>query len=129
MTVPCSLIQYMTERLESKDRWVGALQQSEVARILINGPADPISGAHAAEGFASLGCTTGLPHCCWYPSSRQHASCIVSAESQTPICYRISCCSLLQLSALRSCASAKRGPDAPCLSTGGRIKHMLAANA
>ncbi|CAK0785774.1 hypothetical protein CVIRNUC_008985 [Coccomyxa viridis] len=45
------LIQYMTERLESRDRWVGALQKSEVARILINGPADPISGAHAAEGY------------------------------------------------------------------------------
>ena len=40
----------MTERLESKDRWVGAIQKSEVPRILINGPADPISGAHAAEG-------------------------------------------------------------------------------
>ena len=71
MTVPCcgkpvtvlrSLIQYMTERMESKDRWVGALQQSEVARILINGPADPISGAHAAEGYASLCCAAGLPH-------------------------------------------------------------------
>ena len=43
-------IQYMTERLQSKDRWVGAIQKSKVPRILINGPADPISGAHAAEG-------------------------------------------------------------------------------
>lgn len=40
----------MTERVQSKDRWVGAIQNSEVPRILINGPADPISGAHAAEG-------------------------------------------------------------------------------
>lgn len=44
------LIQYMTERLEGKERWVGAIQNSEVPRILINGPADPISGRHAAEG-------------------------------------------------------------------------------
>lgn len=43
-------IQYMTERLDNKERWVGALQRSEVPRILINGPADPISGAHAAAG-------------------------------------------------------------------------------
>ena len=43
-------IQYMTERVDNKERWVGAIQNSEVPRILINGPADPISGAHAAEG-------------------------------------------------------------------------------
>ena len=43
-------IQYMTERQDNKERWVGALQRSEVPRILINGPADPISGAHAAAG-------------------------------------------------------------------------------
>ena len=41
----------MTERVQSKDRWVGAIQSSAVPRILINGPADPISGAHAAEGY------------------------------------------------------------------------------
>ncbi len=40
----------MTERVDNKERWVGAIQNSEVPRILINGPSDPISGAHAAEG-------------------------------------------------------------------------------
>ncbi|CAL5228247.1 g11346 [Coccomyxa viridis] len=44
-------IQYMTERVDNKERWVGAIQNSEVPRILINGPSDPISGAHAAEGY------------------------------------------------------------------------------
>ncbi|EIE19625.1 alpha/beta-hydrolase [Coccomyxa subellipsoidea C-169] len=44
------LIKYIPQRLEHRDRWVGALQITEVPLVLINGPADPISGRHAAEG-------------------------------------------------------------------------------
>lgn len=61
------LIKYIPQRLEHRDRWVGALQNTEVPLMLINGPADPISGVHAAEGwelnfqFALLPCGNWLP--------------------------------------------------------------------
>ena len=43
----------MAQRREHAQRWVGALQAPEAPPlILINGPADPISGRHAAEGCA-----------------------------------------------------------------------------
>lgn len=48
------LIKYIPQRLEHRDRWVGALQNTEVPLVLINGPADPISGRHAADGYALL---------------------------------------------------------------------------
>ena len=47
------LIGYMAQRREHAQRWVGALQAAEAPPLLlINGPADPISGRHAAEGCA-----------------------------------------------------------------------------
>ena len=48
------LIKYIPQRLEHRDRWMGALQNTEVPLVLINGPADPISGRHAADGYALL---------------------------------------------------------------------------
>ncbi|CAL8471284.1 g10826 [Coccomyxa elongata] len=48
------LIKYIAQRVEHRDRWVGALQNTEVPLVLINGPADPISGLHAAEGYREV---------------------------------------------------------------------------
>lgn len=48
------LIGYMRERREQRERWVGALVGSTVPRRLVNGPEDPVSGAHAAERYLEL---------------------------------------------------------------------------
>lgn len=48
------LIRYMVERREQRARWVGALQQSSVPLTLINGSADPISGAHMVARLREL---------------------------------------------------------------------------
>lgn len=40
------LIRYMAERREQRERWVGALQRATIPLRLVNGSADPISGAH-----------------------------------------------------------------------------------
>jgi pimeloyl-ACP methyl ester carboxylesterase len=48
------LIDYIRERREYRSRWVGALQKTEVPMRLINGPLDPISGAHMAERYREL---------------------------------------------------------------------------
>ena len=45
------LIKYINERRANRDRWVGALSDSQCKIGLINGPADPISGRHAAEYY------------------------------------------------------------------------------
>ncbi len=44
-------IRYMAERRRHADRWVGALKNTTLPMMLINGLADPVSGAHAADGF------------------------------------------------------------------------------
>ena len=48
------LIRYMAERVEHRARWVGALQNTSIALCLINGLADPISGAHMVERYKVL---------------------------------------------------------------------------
>lgn len=48
------LLKYMAERRANRDRWVGALLDSRCQIGLINGPADPISGGHAAERYKEL---------------------------------------------------------------------------
>lgn len=48
------LIRYMQERKQFRDRWVGALQQTEVPLCLINGLADPISGRHMLERYLEI---------------------------------------------------------------------------
>lgn len=51
-----NLITYMNDRLEHRERWVGALVGSSVPLALINGSADPVSGAHMVERYKQLGC-------------------------------------------------------------------------
>jgi pimeloyl-ACP methyl ester carboxylesterase len=48
------LIHYMPERRRHRARWVGALQNARIPLKLINGPADPISGAHMVARYREL---------------------------------------------------------------------------
>ena len=48
------LIDYMKQRRQNRERWVGALGQSQVPIGLINGSADPISGAHMVARYKEV---------------------------------------------------------------------------
>ena len=48
------IIHYMVERVETRERWVGALQNSSVPLRLIVGLEDSISGAHMAHRYREL---------------------------------------------------------------------------
>jgi pimeloyl-ACP methyl ester carboxylesterase len=48
------LIGYMPERKTYRTRWVGALQQAFIPLKLIDGIADPVSGAHMVKRYQTL---------------------------------------------------------------------------
>lgn len=48
------LIRYILDRRRNRDRWVGALQKTAVPVRLINGPEDPVSGAHMVVRYREL---------------------------------------------------------------------------
>lgn len=48
------LIRYMSERERYRERWVRALQHTTISIRLINGLADPISGAHMVKRYKEL---------------------------------------------------------------------------
>lgn len=48
------LIGYMQERVDRRERWVGAMQASALPLKLIDGTADPISGAHMVQRYRQL---------------------------------------------------------------------------
>ncbi len=48
------LIGYLAERRRHRERWVGALQRTQVPLRVIDGPVDPISGAHMVARFREL---------------------------------------------------------------------------
>jgi pimeloyl-ACP methyl ester carboxylesterase len=48
------LIRYIPERVEHRERWVGALQTTKVPLKLIVGSVDPISGSHMASRYREL---------------------------------------------------------------------------
>jgi pimeloyl-ACP methyl ester carboxylesterase len=48
------LIGYIAERRQNRERWVGALRSSPLPIRFINGPEDPISGAHMAARYREL---------------------------------------------------------------------------
>lgn len=48
------LIRYILDRRKHRERWVGALQKTSVPLRLINGPEDPVSGAHMAARYREL---------------------------------------------------------------------------
>ena len=47
-------IRYMAERQQFAERWVGAIKNAKLPMMMINGLEDPVSGAHAADGFSKL---------------------------------------------------------------------------
>lgn len=48
------LIHYMSDRRRHRDRWVGALQEASIPLAIINGSADPISGAHMVTRYRQV---------------------------------------------------------------------------
>ena len=48
------LIRYLVERRQQRERWVGALRHAMIPLALIDGAADPISGAHMARRYQEL---------------------------------------------------------------------------
>jgi pimeloyl-ACP methyl ester carboxylesterase len=48
------LIGYMPERIRHRERWVGALQRTRVPLRVIDGPDDPVSGAHMVARYREL---------------------------------------------------------------------------
>lgn len=48
------LIAYIPERIRHRQRWVGALQNTDLPLALIDGLSDPISGAHMVRRFREL---------------------------------------------------------------------------
>lgn len=48
------LIRYIPERRQQRERWVGAMQQTQVPLRVIDGAIDPISGAHMVARYVEL---------------------------------------------------------------------------
>lgn len=48
------LIRYMPERRQQRERWVAAMQRGQVPLRVIDGAADPISGAHMVARYREL---------------------------------------------------------------------------
>lgn len=49
-----NLITYMRDRRQHRERWVAAIRESKIPVALINGSADPVSGAHMVARFREL---------------------------------------------------------------------------
>jgi pimeloyl-ACP methyl ester carboxylesterase len=49
-----SLLSYIAERREHRTRWVEALQKARMPLAVINGSADPVSGAHMVQRFREV---------------------------------------------------------------------------
>jgi pimeloyl-ACP methyl ester carboxylesterase len=70
------LIRYMPERIKHRERWVGALQKTRVPLRVINGPDDPVSGAHMVARYRELipnPDTVSLPGIGHYPQTEDPA--------------------------------------------------------
>ena len=48
------LLRYIPERLEHRDRWVQAMQRTQVPMRFINGASDPIAGEHMVARYCEL---------------------------------------------------------------------------
>jgi pimeloyl-ACP methyl ester carboxylesterase len=49
-----NLITYMRDRRQHRERWVAAIREAKIPVALINGSADPVSGAHMVARFREL---------------------------------------------------------------------------
>lgn len=54
MRALAGLIGYMKERKRFRERWVGALVETRVPLLVVNGALDPVSGAHMIERLLEL---------------------------------------------------------------------------
>ena len=78
------LIGYMAERRRLRERWVGALQTTEVPLKLVAGLADPISGAHMVARFRNqvpMAEVEGLEGIGHYPQCEDPASVLAAYKS------------------------------------------------
>ena len=48
------LIRYMPERIEQRERWLGAMQRSDIPLRVIDGALDPVSGEHMVARYREL---------------------------------------------------------------------------
>lgn len=48
------LIRYMNDRIDNRESWVRALQETKTPVMLINGPQDPVSGLHMVTRYRQL---------------------------------------------------------------------------
>ncbi len=48
------ILRYIPERKANRERWVGALQKTTARLRMVNGPADPVSGAHMAQRYREV---------------------------------------------------------------------------
>lgn len=48
------LLHYLDDRFEYRERWVGALQETEVPMLFINGISDPVTGKETVERYLEL---------------------------------------------------------------------------
>ena len=80
-----NLITYIRDRLEHRERWVSAMQQSTIPLALINGSVDPVSGKHMVARYQELNCRLDylaqLPEIGHYPQVEAPAE--VAAHYQT----------------------------------------------
>jgi pimeloyl-ACP methyl ester carboxylesterase len=51
-----NLMTYIRDRRQHRERWIDALINANVPLALINGSADPVSGAHMVARYQELGC-------------------------------------------------------------------------
>jgi pimeloyl-ACP methyl ester carboxylesterase len=49
-----ALIRYIPERRLNRERWLAAMQSTDVPLRLVDGPLDPVSGAHMAARYREL---------------------------------------------------------------------------
>jgi pimeloyl-ACP methyl ester carboxylesterase len=79
------LFHYIPERKCHRERWVGALQQSKVPLLLVNGPLDPVSGAHMVARYRELvpnPDTVSLPGIGHYPHVEDPAGVLTALAKQ-----------------------------------------------
>ncbi|MDG1447075.1 MAG: alpha/beta hydrolase [Porticoccaceae bacterium] len=61
-----NLITYMSDRIQHRERWVSALQTSNIPLAVVNGSVDPVSGSHMVARYKELDCR--LDYCAELPT-------------------------------------------------------------
>ncbi len=77
-----ALLGYMHDRVRHAARWVGALSATEVPLLLVNGGADPVSGAHVHAHWRQVLPQAGallLPQIGHYPQTEAPAAVVEAA--------------------------------------------------